>query len=84
VEHARQVDVLGVPGVSGYALYAVDAAARFRDLREFGTRRGEREVRPLDEDERLEDLALELLAALDDAWHQRRFPALTPALTMFG
>jgi hypothetical protein len=30
----------------------------------------EREILALDKDERLEDLALELLAALDDARHQ--------------
>src|SRR5207247_1383482 len=63
---------------SGYA------ATRFRNLPDSRPRRVKREILALDEDERLEDLAFELLAALDDTRHQRRFPALTPALTMFG
>src|SRR5207245_2889539 len=84
VEHAREVDVLRVLGAAGDALLAVDATARFCDLVELGPRRMDRQVLALDEDERLEDLALELLTTPDDARHQRFFPALTPALTMFG
>jgi hypothetical protein len=51
-------------------LDAVDAAARFGDLGELRSCRVQREILSLDEDERLEDLALELLAALYDAGHQ--------------
>src|SRR5256886_15724535 len=85
MEHAGEVDVLCVPSTAGDALRSVDAPARVRDREESGARRRDREVLALDEDERFEDLALELLAALDDARHcLLRFPAFTPAETMFG
>src|SRR5713101_8127892 len=73
------------PRAAGNALLAVDASPRSRDLAEFGSSRRDRKILAFDEDERLEDLALELLAALDDARHQDfLFPAETPAFTMFG
>ncbi len=42
VEHSEGIDVLRVPGTARDALHAVDAAPRFRDLREFRARRVER------------------------------------------
>ena len=85
MEHAGEVDVLCISGTARDTLRPVNAPARVRDLDEFRPRRRDREVLALDEDERFVDLALELLAALDDPRHQRfRFPAFTPAETMFG
>src|SRR5207237_4205123 len=84
VGHAGQVHVLRIPRPARHTLQAVHPSARSPDLGEIGSAR-KRKILPLDEDERLEDLALELLAALDNAWHQDlRFPALTPAVPSAG
>ena len=80
-EHAREIDVLRVASAARHALHAVDAAAFVTDLGPLSAQ--QRKVAPLDEDERFVDLALELLAALDDPRHYRfRRPAETPAATM--
>src|SRR5207249_9936291 len=80
-----EVDVLCISGTAHDTLRPINTPARVRDLDEGRTRRRDREILALDEDERFVDLALELLAALDDPRHQRfRFPAFTPAETMFG
>ena len=83
-QHSRQVDVLRVARVPRDTLGTVDATACVGDLGVLGAVEL-REIAPLHEDERLVDLAFELLAALDDPGHYfLRLPAFTPAATMLG
>src|SRR5207249_2580302 len=60
VEHAGQVHVLRIPRPARHTLQAVHPSARSPDLGEIDAAR-KRKILPLDEDERLEDLSLELL-----------------------
>src|SRR5881628_1687787 len=85
VEHARDVEVLGVARAAGHALGRVDAPPRPPDLGRSAVVAGRWQVVAVDDDEGLADLALELLDRLQDPRHVRfRLPAETPAATMFG
>ena len=87
MEHARERDVLCVRRASGHALHAVDALPRLPDLLELHARGVRGEVAALDDRERLEDLALEFVATLDDSQSGHYFvprrAADIPAFTMF-
>src|SRR5439155_114466 len=86
-ERARRRDVLCVRRASGHALHAVDALPRLPDLLELHARGVRGEVAALDDRERLEDLAFEFVATLDDSQSGHYFvprrAADIPAFTMF-